>query len=371
MKILSTILISLCVILVIVSCTAPAPTPAPKPAPTPAPAPAPKLPEKITFATHRVATSQHAIVTIMSKLFSEKSPILVAVEATAGPSAWVPLMNTNGNPQLGSAHPMDVWWAYTGKISAKPIPDNMLGNLPPYAQAYSNLRILAASARLSSGSLVRADSPYKSFRDAKGSRLASGFAGQFSSQIAMVTDLVNANLTLKDFKEVAVSDIVAGVNALAEGRVDVTNCAPGTPAANEADAKVGLRWLSASGDPADVKRSMDVFAGGTYEIIPPGPPGLKEPTRLWTYPVMIVTSTFLPDEVAEVLLTALWDNVKSLVGSHNTFDTVTTPDKLFVRNPTVPYHTGAVKFFKKKGLWDAKMDTYQDRLLKGEYPFLD
>jgi hypothetical protein len=44
---------------------------------------------------------------------------------------------------------------------------------------------------------------------------------------------------------------------------------------------------------------------------------------------------------------------------------------LFEPKAAMPYHNGAVAFFKKKGIWDAKQDTYQQRLLKGEMPFLD
>jgi TRAP transporter TAXI family solute receptor len=371
MKRLSAILISFCIVLIIVSCAAPAPTPSPAAKPSPAPATAPKLPDKIEFSTHRTGTTHYAVATGLAKVASEKGPILVSVAATSGPPAWVPQMNSTGNPQLGTAHPMDVWWAYTGKIAPKPIPDDMLGTTPPYAQAYSNLRVLAATARMGSGFLVRTDSPYKTAKDLKGARLASGFAAQMSAFIALIVDVLNANLTLKDFKEVAVSDIVAGVNALAEGRVDVTNCGVGTPAATEADAKVGVRWLSASGDTADMKRAMDAFAGGAYEMWEGGTPGLKEATRLWTYPIMIVTPPSLPDEVAESLLTTWWDNYKLLWEVHPSLKKITSPEMFFLRKTTVPYHTGAIKFYKKKGLWDAKMDAYQDRLLKGEYPFLD
>ena len=52
------------------------------------------------------------------------------------------------------------------------------------------------------------------------------------------------------------------------------------------------------------------------------------------------------------------------------FERITSPDKLMITQPSVPYHDGAISFFKKKGIWTAEMENYQQRLLKGEYPFV-
>jgi TRAP transporter TAXI family solute receptor len=364
------ILISLCIVLVIVSCAAPAPAPAPKPAP--APAPAAKLPEKISFSTHQTGTTHFAVATGLGKIASEKGPILVSVAATSGPASWVPGMNDTGNPQIGTAHTMDAWWAYTGKISPRPIPDNMLGNTPFYAKAYTNLRVLLASARMCTGFLVRADSKYKTAIDLKGARVGSGYLAQPSAFISMIADIVNANMTLKDFNEVTVAGPAPGVTALGEDRIDSTNASVGMGQITEVDAKSPVRFMPASSAPADVKRAEDAFAGGTYTIWKAGEgAGLKVDTLLWTYPIMLVVPASLPDAVAESLLGTWWDNYKLLWEVHPALKKITSPEMFFLQKTTVPYHTGAVSFFKKKGLWDAKQDTYQDRLLKGEYPFLD
>ncbi|MDP2916970.1 MAG: TAXI family TRAP transporter solute-binding subunit, partial [Dehalococcoidia bacterium] len=139
----------------------------------------------------------------------------------------------------------------------------------------------------------------------------------------------------------------------------------------EADAAVGVRFLPASTRPEDVKKAQAIFPGGNFEIWEPGPAGIKEKTPLWTYPINIVTSTSLPDSVAEVLLEAWWNNLAEIQKLHSAFARMQKPEMFVLEQISIPYHEGAVKFFKKKGAWSPKMDTIQQRLLKGEYPFLD
>jgi TRAP transporter TAXI family solute receptor len=330
----------------------------------------PSLPSRITFATHAVGTSHHGIVTALSKVASDHTPIMVVVNPTGGPPAWVPLMNKTGKPELGSAHTMDAWWAYNGKVSPTPVPGEMLGTKPFYEPS-PNLRILMAGPRLATGFLVRANSPFKNARDLIGKRIASGYLAQPSAFISMIVDIVNYGITsLKEFIEVPVPGPVPGVKALVEGRVDATNAAVGMGAVAEADATVGIRFLPGSMEPNDVKRSQSIFPGGTFKVWKPGPAGIKADTPLWTYPVYCVTSIHLPDEVAYELLSAWWKFYEQTWPMHPACRGWKS-DMFVVRDATIPYHSGAIKFYKDKGVWDATMDKIQERLLKGEYPFLD
>jgi TRAP transporter TAXI family solute receptor len=328
------------------------------------------LPARISFACHRVGTSHHAWVTAVSKVLSEHSKILVVVQPTAGPPAWVPLMNDTGKPELGSAHTMDAWWAYTGKVSPTPCPGQMLGTKPFY-KASPNLRALFAGPRMSTGFLVRADSRFKTAKDLIGKRVASGYLAQPSALVSMVADVLNAGITtLNDFVQVKVPGPVQGVKAVVEGRADASNAAVGMGAVAEADATVGVRFLPGSMDPKDIKRATDVYPGGTYKVMKAGPAGIKVDTPIWTYVAYGMTSTHLPDAVAYELLSVLWKYYKETWPLHPSFKGW-TPEMFVIKDTTVPYHDGAIKFYKEKGVWDAGMDKIQARLLKGEYPFLD
>jgi TRAP transporter TAXI family solute receptor len=328
------------------------------------------LPARITFATHAVGTSHHGWVTALSKVASEHTPIMVVVSPTAGPPAWVPLMNSSGKPELGSAHTMDAWWAYTGKVSPTPVPGLMLGTKPFY-QASPNLRVLFAGPRMATGFLVRADSPIKTAKDLIGKRVASGYLAQPSALVSMVADVLNAGITtLDDFVQIKVPGPVPGVKAVVEGRADATNAAVGMGAVAEADATVGVRFLPGSMDPKDIKKATNVYPGGTYKVWKAGPAGIKVDTPLWTYVAFGMTSVYLPDAVAYELLTAWWKYYEETWPLHPACKGW-RPEMFVIKDTTVPYHDGAIKFYKEKGVWDATMDKIQERLLKGEYPFLD
>jgi TRAP transporter TAXI family solute receptor len=279
-------------------------------------------------------------------------------------------MSKTGNPELGSAHTMDAWWAYTGKVSPTPVPGQMLGT-KPYYQPNPNLRVLMAGPRMATGFLVRANSPIKTAKDLVGKRVASGYLGQPSAFVSMVADVLNAGITtLEGFIRVEVPGPVPGVNAVIEGRADATNAAVGMGVVAEADAAVGVRFLPGSTDPKDIKKATDVYPGGTYKIWKPGTAGIKVDTPLWTYATFCVTSTHLPDAVAYELLNAWWNYYKETWPLHPACPGWTS-EMFVIRDTTVPYHDGAIKFYKEKGVWDAAMDKIQERLLKGEYPFLD
>jgi TRAP-type uncharacterized transport system substrate-binding protein len=329
------------------------------------------LPKRLDWSTHRAGSGAAAIAMGFATVASENGPIMVVVAPTAGPLSYVKQVNDIGNPQLGNGNSLDIFWMYFNEVSTVPIPDQMLGNKPFYPQAFKNLRLIAASGRMAVGFLVRDKSPYKKITDLKGARLASGYLAQPSAFSPLVADLVNVGMTLKDFKQVAVTSPAAGIPALGENRVDAVHCAVGMAQTAEVDSRVKVRYLSAGTDPAGVKRAMSIVPGASYPIWQPGPPGLLEPMPLLTFAQNIFCNKDLPDAVVESLLATWWNNIDKLRPLHPTLSRLTSPEMLFEPRAAMPYHSGAVKFYKKKGIWDAKQDGYQKRLLNNEKPFTD
>jgi uncharacterized protein len=329
------------------------------------------LPKRLDFSSHPTGSAGNSIAMGFAKVASEKGKIMVVVAPTTGPLSWVKQMSETSNPQLGNTNSLDLFWIYFNEVAPVPIPDQMLGEKPFYPQAFKNIRLIAAGGRMAVGFLVLDKSPYKSIKDLKGARLASGYRAQPSAFSPMVADLMNVGMTLKDFKEVTVTNPGTGINALGEGRVDAVHCGTGMSQAAEVNSREKLRYLPASTDPAGIKRARSLIPGATYPEWEPGPPGLTKPTPLLTFAQNIMCNESLPDAVVEHLLSLWWDNIAEIRKLHPNLATLKSPEMLFEPSAAMPYHTAAVSFFKKKGLWSAKQDAYQQRLLKGEKAFLE
>ena len=173
-------------------------------------------------------------------------------------------------------------------------------------------------------------------------------------------------MTLKDVVSVPVTKVTVGVQALVDGRVDVAIAAVGMPVIGEANARVGVRFLPLPTGPAAIKQLQLVMPGATIRPLPAGLPGIKEQTTVGVVPIVVQTSTALPDDTAYALVKVWWDNYKQLEPIHPQFRGW-VPQGFVTTNATVPYHPGAIKFYKEKGVWTASHDAMQARLLKGEY----
>jgi TRAP transporter TAXI family solute receptor len=321
------------------------------------------LPKKIIVGTLSPGGMMYAVTSGLAKVTSDNSPTTMVI-VPGSLVASVPNMDKMGQPMLVLADSNTFYQAYTGKVAPEPT----IKGMPPknfYPRACRNLRALMAGSNLLLGMLVRNDSGMTKVEELRGKRIAWGWAEAPYQLNNTLTCLYNGGLTIDDVKTVPVTSMVASVQALTDGRLDATNVAVGMGAISEADAMVGVHFLDQSMNPEAIKQARRCRAGVKVVLMPPGPAGLKKETPLMASPMVMAASTHLSADVAYALLNVWWDNYEKWQDMHPILK-LWTRKSFFIKEITIPYHEGAVKFYKEKGLWDAEMDQIQARLLAGE-----
>ncbi len=328
-----------------------------------------ELPKRVTFATLQAGSNNNSMANALAKVASDYSGILVVTRPGSSASSWMSTLNSRGTPELGHAHILDVWWGYTGKLSPTPLPGDPYGAIPFYEPS-PNLRMLITGPDQKVGMIVKDSRPWQSLTDAKGQTLGGGFSAHAGAYSSLVAALMAENLSeTKDFKLVPVPGVAPSIAALSEGRVEVATASVGMAQVAEANSKEPVRFLDVPHDPASVARVKQAFPGSRVELYTGRGPGIAKDTWLIFYPLITTASTHLSDDAAYALVKSWYEHYQDAAKMHAAF-VDWGPSKFVNKNATIPYHNGAIRFYREVGLWSKEMDEIQAALLRGEYPFL-
>ena len=156
-------------------------------------------------------------------------------------------------------------------------------------------------------------------------------------------------------KTVLVPNILRGVDELVAGRVDVTTFALGAPKTAEADAAVGgIRWLDLGNDPAAAAALQKVFRTAYMARVEPRPniAGLKEPIYTMHYDYTMFANADVPADRIKSIVAMIADRKDSLAQTTPGFRTMKV-ERLH-NDVGVPFHPGAIAYFKEKGIQPTK-----------------
>jgi TRAP-type uncharacterized transport system substrate-binding protein len=175
--------------------------------------------------------------------------------------------------------------------------------------------------------------------------------------------LATGGLSWDDVKIVPVPAVNEGIDALVQGRADVSNHAVGSAKVKEADATIGVRYLSLDCSPQGEERIKKAVPGYYLTTLKSGSStGIIGDTCVQSYDIYFVGHKALSSQAVQAALKALWDNVEKLPPLHPQFKEWTR-ERAASADVTMPYHPAAIEFYKEKGAWSAKMDETQKRLL--------
>lgn len=320
-----------------------------------APAYAQKLPASVTIGTNPAGTVFYAVSAGLAKVISGAGPMQSIVQPYTGSSTFLPLVDS-GELDFGIINAVEMNLAYQGPARLKIGGKNPLPHVP-------NSRLIMRGSPLTVSLVVRKDSPIKTLQDIKGKRVTGEYPANIAIWYHIYTELANAGLTWDDVKVVPVPAVNDGVDALVQGRADVSNHALNAAKIKEADAAVGVRFLSLDCSAQGDARVRKAVPGYYLTTIKSGSStGIIGDTCVLAYDIYWVGHKALSNEVVTHSLKAVWDNIDKLPPLNPQFQEWTR-ERAASAEVTIPYHPAAVQFYKEKNLWNAKMDEAQKRLL--------
>ena len=309
------------------------------------------LPKTLSIATHPKGSLMNFIGGGFAKVITAHTPIKASDRPFTGYMAWVPLMD-NGELDMG--------------IVTSPESDTAYMGLGPYKQALKNLRVMSVGASVLLSYVVRADSGIKTMAELKGKRVAIDRAS-YVTKVENETCVQAAGLDLKkDITPVPVAGVAELMYCIMDGRADAGWASVGSSQVKEVAGRVGgLRWLSVCSSPDDAaaKFIREKKTGSRVVHIKAGQdPDVKNDAWVIGIVIYLAANKNLSDDAVYEVTKAAWQNQKELESIHPIFKEW-THNNIVSQDVAIPYHPGAIRFYKEAGAWTDAMDGLQKQLL--------
>ena len=312
-------------------------------------------PKSVTIGTNPAGTVFYPVAGGLASVISGAAPFQAGIQPYTGSSTFLPLLD-NGEIDFGIVNAIESGLSYQGPGRLKIGGKNPLPHVP-------NARLIMRGSPLSVSMVVKRDSPIKTVQDVKGKRMTGEYPANIAIWFHLYAGLANAGYTWDDVKVVPVPAVNDGVDAIVQGRADVTNHAIGAAKVREADASTGVRYISLDCSPQGEERVKKAVPGYYLTTIKAGSSAaVVADTCVLTYDLYFVGHKGLRGDVVQATLKAIWDNIEKLPPLNPQFKEWTR-ERAAAADVTMAYHPAAVQFFKDKGIWSAKMDESQKKLL--------
>lgn len=228
-----------------------------------------------------------------------------------------------------------------------------------------DLRVLAGRPA-SFGLPTAADANIRTFQDLKGKRLAL-VAGNPSVNVKCEAYLSFGGLTLKDVQVVMFPTYGAAMSSIAAGQSDAT-CTTTTPSQmyELAESPRGLYWLASPADNKEAWARMQKIApffGPDIETVGAGI-SKEKPAQImsYRYPLLVVRADMSEDQVYNLMKG--FDETYDLYKGATSVMPRWSLAQAGVPPADAPFHAGAIKYLKEKGIWTAEHQKWNDARLK-------
>jgi TRAP transporter TAXI family solute receptor len=297
--------------------------------------------QTISIGTSQAGSLNNSLGNALGKVMGDAEGLKARVVPFGGGQVFLPSINAK-SLEMAIPSASDALFAYQGKgpYEGKPSPA---------------LRSIGTVFPFYIGWYVRKDSPYKKLSDLRGKKVAVGYNTNSAQRQIVLAFLAAEGMTENDFDGVPVPHVVRAADDFAQGRVEAASFAIGAGKVAEVDVKVGgVRYLSMTNTPEAQARLRKVDPTAYIALLNPAPRfvGVVGPTAVIFQDYLVVTGTQLSDEAAYKVARVLHDHQDKLAGVAKTF--LEYKKEGLTRDRGLPFHPGAIKFYKEKGIWPAK-----------------
>ena len=308
------------------------------------------LPKILALGTNPAGSAYYSVGSALAKILSENSGMQVRVQPYSGSTTYMPLLDS-GELELGLNHTNDVRLAYRGE--------------KPFHRS-PNLRMLSVIFPLVVGAIVRNDSDIQRIEDVRGKRVTGRYTSQLAVYYNWTAILAGGGLTWKDVVEVPVPGVNEGIQAFMEGRADVTLTALVAAKLEEANATVpgGVRFIPIDTSPEGVKRMQSIVGGSfPYPVKAGKLTGVVKDVSIMGYDAYMTAGKSQREDVVYQVTKTLWEQEEAIRKSQRLLGGFSRKD-MVKTIATIPYHAGAIRFYREKGMWSPEMEKVQAGLEK-------
>src|ERR1044071_9356970 len=173
-----------------------------------------KLPASTTIGTNPAGMAFYVVGAGLAKVISGAGSMQSIVQPYTGSSTFLPLLDS-GELDFGIVNAVEMNLGYQGPAKLKIGGKNPLPHAP-------NARLIMRGSPLYIGLVGKKDSAVKTVHDLKGKRVTGEYPANLAIWYHVYAALASAGLTWDDVKVVPVPAVNEGVDAVAQGRADVS-----------------------------------------------------------------------------------------------------------------------------------------------------
>jgi len=280
------------------------------------------------FAAMQAGTINHTTSSAISKTLKEKGGLNTLVQATAGETVMIAIVN-RGEADFAMANAPEL-----GALIA--------GN--------PQLRMIGPVYSLKTGFWVRKDSGMKMVSDLRGKRVTMGYSAMRALDPMSRAILAAGGLTEKDIKPVLVPNVMRSADDFVAGAADMFMFAFGAPKVREVDANVGgTRFLEINETPG-LPAARAISSYGYLSDIAPGPifVGVEKPMKTYTIDNILFTHAKMPDDVVYKLIDTMEKDKADMIAIAPNLREFAAAN--LYKDYKFPIHPGALKYFKDKSI---------------------